>query len=263
MSTLAKKNEIIYFFLLVILLSIPFFVLGAFIDLTKYIPIKLPISALALLCPMLAAIILTKKDRKIALFKRVFDYKKITNYYWYIPIFLLIPMLMCLTFFMMKWLQIPLPKFEIKLSDAFVLVILFFIGAIGEELGWTVYATDVLQRKQGFLKTALIIGVVWAVWHIIPYWQAHRTFNWIFWQCIGTVALRIIMVWLYDKTGQSVFATIICHTTINLSEFYFPNYGSQYDPFYFGITLILTAVIISFFSFSREPLKAKWQPKTD
>lgn len=44
-----KKRSMIKYFMLVLLLSIPFWVLGEFIDLTKYIPIQLPISALMFL----------------------------------------------------------------------------------------------------------------------------------------------------------------------------------------------------------------------
>ena len=252
MATTTKKHEVIKFFILVFILSIPFWLLGYFVDLSGKVPVNIPISALMLFCPGVAAVILTPKGRVKELLKRVFDYKKITNLFWYIPIFFLMPALMFLTFLFMKWLQIPLPKFEVKTADALFLIILFFIGAIAEELGWTGYATAVLQRKESLLKTALIIGVVWAIWHIIPFWQAHRSASWILWQCIGTVALRIILVWLYNKSGQSVLAVIICHTTINLSEFFFPKYGSHYDPFYFGIILILTAAIISLLGFTKS-----------
>ncbi len=240
-----EKKEITKFFILVFILSVPFWLFGYFVDLSGKVPVNIPISALMLFCPGIAAVILIPKGRVKELLKRVFDYQKITNLFWYIPIFFLMPALMFLTFLLMNRLQITLPKFEIKTTDALFLTILFFIAAIAEELGWTGYATAVLQKKESPLKTALIIGIVWAIWHIIPFWQAHRNTSWIFWQCVGTIALRIIFVWLYNKSGQSLFAIIICHTTVNLSEFYFPNYGSHYNPFYFGIILILTAAVIS------------------
>ncbi|MEJ7822654.1 MAG: hypothetical protein WKF85_10060, partial [Chitinophagaceae bacterium] len=78
----------------------------------------------------------------------------------------------------------------------------------------------------------------------------HRTATWILWQCLGTVALRVIIVWIYHNTNKSLFAVIVCHTTINMSEYLFPNNGSHYNPFYFGIILILVAVIISYFGFT-------------
>ena len=139
-----------------------------------------------------------------------------------------------------------LPKPEIKLSTTLIFAFLFFIGSIGEEVGWTGFVTDPMQQRFGALKASFILGTIWAVWHIIPYIQTHRNATWILWQCIGTVALRIIMVWLYNNSNRSLFAVIVCHTSINVSVNLFPINGSHYDPFYFGILFILAATIIIF-----------------
>ena len=252
----SKKQSIIKYFMLVILLSIPFWVLGAFIDLTKYIPIQLPISALMFLCPILAAIILTSKNGKKGdlklLLNRIWDFDKIKNKWWLLVAILLIPSLMFLPYLIMLFFNNNLPKPEIKLSTAVIFVFIFFIGSIGEEVGWTGFVTDPMQQRFGALKASFILGTIWAVWHIIPYIQTHRNATWILWQCVGTVALRIIMVWLYNNSNRSLFAIIACHTSINVSVNLFPINGSHYDPFYFGILLILTAGIIIFFG-ERKP----------
>jgi uncharacterized protein len=247
--TIKPTKTLIYFFLLVFSLSVPFWVLGTFVNLQGIIPINLPIAALMLLCPITAAIILTRKaDKKNGvklLLKRVVDYNKIKKPIWYLPTFLLIPILMLSTYTIMKWLDIPMPKQNIHISDAIILFALFFIGAIC--VGWTGYITDPLQNRYGAFNAALIIGTIWAIWHIVPYIQAHRTPLWIFWQCLGTVAIRIIIVWLYNNTGKSLLTAIICHTTLNMSEYLFPNFGSNYDPFYFGILLIIATFAITYF----------------
>ena len=59
-----NKISPLKFILLVAILSILFFVLGSFVDLTKYIPIQLPISAVIFLGSMFAAIIFTSKYGK-------------------------------------------------------------------------------------------------------------------------------------------------------------------------------------------------------
>jgi len=256
MITTSKRNIVIKYFILVILLSIPFWILGAFVDITNYIPIQLPISALMFLCPMLAAGILTtrygkKGDLKILL-NRIWDCNKIKNKRWLLVAILFVPALMVLTYLVMIILHYNLPKPEIKLSTTLIFAILFFIGSIGEEVGWTGFATEPLQQRFGALIAALVIGIVWAAWHIIPYIQTHRNATWILWQCMGTVALRIIMVWLYNNTNKSLFAVIVCHTTINISVNLFPTNGSHYNPFYFGIVLIITAAIISVFGFAKN-----------
>ena len=256
MTPASKKQIIIKYFILVILLSIPFWIMGTFVDLTRYIPIKLPISALMFLCPILAAVILTDKngengDLKILL-SRIVDFNRINNKRWLLVAVLLIPILLFLSYLTMTSLHYELPTPQIRLSDTILFTILFFAGAIGEEVGWSGFVTDPLQQRFGSLNAALIIGIVWAFWHIIPYIQTHRNATWILWQCMGIVALRIIMVWLYNNTNKSLFAVIVCHTTINMSEYLFPNKGSHYNPFYFGIILIAVAVVISIFGFTKS-----------
>ncbi len=266
MRTTSKKIVIINYFILVTLLSIPFWVLGAFVDISNLIPIQLPISALMFLCPMLAAIILTsgggKKGDLKMLLNQVWDFNKIKNKWWLLVAILLIPVLLFLSYLLMVFLHYDLPKPEIKFSATIIFAFSFFIGSIGEEVGWTGFITQPLQKRLGAISAALVIGTIWAIWHIIPYLQTHRNATWIFWQCMGTVALRIIMVWLYNKTNKSLFAVIVCHTSINMAVNIFPNNGSHYDPYYFGLAVVSAAIIISYFGFARNeglqiPMQAK------
>lgn len=240
------------FFLLVFVLSVPFWILGSVTeDLTKVLPIKLPISSLMAFCPLLAALILVYKKSKLRgakeLLKRAFDCKKIKEKKWYIPIIFLMPGIILMSYWSMQLIGTTLPEPRTSLLVTFIFFFIFLIGAIGEEVGWSGYAIDPMQNKWGALKAGLILGVIWAIWHIIPYGQAHQTPMWIVGQCSGTVFLRVIMVWIYNNTGKSVFATILFHTMINVSMFLFPNYGSHYNPFVGAIFLIMTVVIVVFF----------------
>jgi uncharacterized protein len=80
------------------------------------------------------------------------------------------------------------------------------------------------------LRAALVIGVVWALWHVIPFAQAHPSAIWVLGQCLFTVAFRVVLVWLYNNAGRSTFATIVCHATYNVAWQLFPNQGSGYNP---------------------------------
>jgi membrane protease YdiL (CAAX protease family) len=42
------------------------------------------------------------------------------------------------------------------------------IAAVGEEFGWRGYALPRLQRRMPPLAAALLIGIIWAAWHL-PY----------------------------------------------------------------------------------------------
>ena len=240
------------FFLLVGILSIPFWMLGAINqELTKSLPIKLPISALMAVCPALAALLLVAKESKLRgvqeLLKRVFDGKKVRDKRWFLLIVFLMPVVMLLAYGLMQLAGPPLPEAHISLLVVSLFCFVFFVGAIGEEVGWTGYVLAPLQRRWGALGASVILGVVWAVWHIIPYAQAHQPPSWIVWQCVSAVLLRIIMVWLYNRSGQSLLTMVLFHAMMNVSTFLFPTYGSHYNPLVGAGILMLTIVVIALF----------------
>lgn len=239
-----------HFLLLVFALSIPFWILGYFApDLTKILPIKLPISALMAFCPLLAALILVYRERELhgvkVFLKQTFDYKKIKDKKWYLPIVLLMPVIALISYGYATLKGEMTPEPQLSWLSLFIFFLVYFIGAIGEELGWSGYLIEPLQNRFGALKASILLGFVWAIWHIIPWSQAHQTTSWIIWQSIGTVFLRVIMVWLFNRTGKSVFGMVLFHAMINISPYLIPNYGAHYDPFVFTVLLGIPAIAIS------------------
>jgi membrane protease YdiL (CAAX protease family) len=253
-NTSQENLPLKYFFLLVFVLSVPFWLIGG----NKLpIPVNLPVSALMFINPVIAASVLSYKRDGFngikKLLKKALDTPKIKNKIWYLPILLLMPLIYFLSYAVMRLTGLPLPDpINIPFLLAPVFFVMYFIAAIGEELGWTGYAIDPMQNRWGAFKASLLLGVVWAIWHVIPFIQTHNTANWIVWQCLFTVAARILIVWIYNNTGKSAFAAILCHTMINVSWSLFPNYGSHYDPFVTGLITWLTVVIVIF----------GWGPKT-
>ncbi len=233
------------FFALLILITIPFWIFGGN---RLPIPVKLPVSALAAFNPLIAASILSymqsgSKGVK-ELFEKIFDYKKIKNKVWYIPALLLNPMISVLAYAIMRWRNMPLPDPRIPILMVPLFFVVFFIFGIGEELGWMGYAIDPLQKRWGALNASVFLGVIWAVYHFIPELQNQQTLDWILWHRLGTVLLRILIVWIYNNTGKSVFTAILFHASDNLSWALFPNYGSHYDPFIISTLTCLAVVLV-------------------
>jgi membrane protease YdiL (CAAX protease family) len=247
MNTTAWANKsLLIFFVLVFVLAVPFWLFGGG---KLPLPINLPVGALVTFVPMIAASILYYQRDGVngvkELLKKALDYKKTKNKIWYLPTLLLMPLIYFLSYIVMRLAGLPLPDpINIPLLLAPVVFVMFFIGGAGEELGWSGYAIDPMQKRWGALKASLILGVVWAIWHAIPFVQTGNPPNWIVWQSLSTVALRILIVWLYNNTGKSVFAAIVFHATSNVSQFLFPNYGSHYDPSIAFLVLAFTAAIV-------------------
>jgi hypothetical protein len=237
------------FFVLAFALAAPFWLLGTVVD-ASILP-RLPIAALDFLCPGAAALILVyRADGKaaaVALVQRSFDFKRVTVKAWYLPTLLLMPLIMAVSFGVIRLTGVPLPISHIVSVRALLLCIVFFGGALGEELGWTGYATDRLQRRWSALQASLIIGSAWASYHFVALLQAGRSITWIAWWTLSTVAARVIIVWLYNNTNMSVFIATLFHMTINVTWQVFPVNGSYYDPRITGLVTALVAVVVVLF----------------
>jgi hypothetical protein len=145
-SSLLDK-PLLEFFLLVFVLSVPFWLVDVLTQPPKGIPINLPVSSLMAFNPLLATtLILTYRYNKSAgikeLVKRAFDYRRIKKKKWYVPIILLMPAMLFLAFWIMYLTGVPLPEPDIPILLAAILFPLFFISALGEEVGWLGYAID-------------------------------------------------------------------------------------------------------------------------
>ncbi|MCY7304870.1 MAG: CPBP family intramembrane metalloprotease [Rhodoferax sp.] len=231
------------FFALVFALSVPFWWFGSVSDL-QLMP-DLSVSALMTFCPMVAALLLFNRESGMAgvrgLLKRSFDYRRITDKRWYLPILLLMPAVSFVVYGLMRVLELPLPGaptqaqpiadllMDFPVVPALLMFTAFFVGALGEELGWSGYVLDPLQRRWGALWAALILGAVAVAWHLFPLLVLHRAPACIGWWYLYAVASRILIVWLFNNTGGSVFAVPLFHATLNLSFMLFPVNGSYFD----------------------------------
>jgi membrane protease YdiL (CAAX protease family) len=249
-ASTSMKRSPLKFFVLVFALSLPFWLLGAIAHhFSLGLPFNLPVSALQFVCPLIAACILVSREEQPGgvkrLLKRAFDVKRIKHKIWYVPIILLMPLIMVLLYEVMLLLGRPLPEPHISFLLIPILFVVFFLPAACEEVGWTGYVTDPMQERWIALTTGLILGAVWAIWHVIPELQAN-TPVWVAAQFFSTIGLRILIVWLYNNTGKSVFAAILFHDMVNVSEFSFPNNGSHYDPVITGALIAITVVIVTY-----------------
>ena len=96
----AQSRSPLKFFLLVFILSIPFWLIGAASGLQLLS--GLPVSSLMTFCPLVAAAILVYRENKTAgvtaLLKRSFDYQRIRAKIWYVPTVFLMPCVTLLTY---------------------------------------------------------------------------------------------------------------------------------------------------------------------
>lgn len=236
------KRSSLQFFLLVFLLSLPFWLANAFIDL-QFAP-GVPFSALAIICPVVAASILVYRDAGspgvAAFWRRAFDCRRIRPRSWFLPILLLMPFATAADYLVMAVVDTPPAPPDLHLPAAIMMAAVFFIAGQCEELGWTGYATDALQARHSALTSSLVLGLATAAWHWIPLMQVGRSLEWIAWWTLWIVAIRFIIVWIYNNAGKSVFAAALFHAITNVASLTFYDH---FDPRISGIVLAAIAAV--------------------
>jgi uncharacterized protein len=87
----------------------------------------------------------------------------------------------------------------------------------GEEIGWRGYALPRLSARVGLAPASVILGVIWASWHLplflVP---AADTFGQSFpLYLLQVTALSVAGAWLYWRTGGSLLLVMLLHAAVN------------------------------------------------
>jgi pimeloyl-ACP methyl ester carboxylesterase/membrane protease YdiL (CAAX protease family) len=99
-----------------------------------------------------------------------------------------------------------------------------------EEIGWTGFVVPRMRRRHSVPMTGLIVGVLWGVWHFLQQVFVSGTYAggipWftflmlsVFAAVANLTAYRILMVWVYDRTG-SLLVTTLMHGMLTASTIF-------------------------------------------
>lgn len=125
------------------------------------------------------------------------------------------------------------------------LFLTFFILGFGEEVGWMGYAFDPMQKKSGSIKASIVLGLIWALWHLPFYIFMVDDFSSILFMLICLFGIRIILARIYNNTNQSVFAVICAHSIFNVSISVTPNYQIPSGIILTSVLIMITVVVIT------------------
>lgn len=226
------------FLLLTLLFSIPFYVWGAIAPVDG-LPFGLPISVLMIFVPFTLSLLFAWRNgiRISSLFSRIFDFKQATLWAGLFAIFGF-PVVAILSFFLMRLFSMPLPEtLTFPANEIPLMLVLYFIGAIPEEIGWTLMLSKGFAQKYGVIIAGTIIGSIWALWHVIPWSWSYPT-SWVIGMCILDILMRIGMVYAFVHGGESLFYALVFHTMNNVSFGLFPNYGSHVNQYVMSVVLL-------------------------
>jgi membrane protease YdiL (CAAX protease family) len=96
---------------------------------------------------------------------------------------------------------------------------LFVGGPLGEEVGWRGYALPRLLTRHSALLSSLLVGMIWAVWHLPLFWipgtgsgSGLVDFTWFF---LLLSAWGVLLGWVYINTRGSLLLCVLYHAAGN------------------------------------------------
>jgi membrane protease YdiL (CAAX protease family) len=88
-------------------------------------------------------------------------------------------------------------------------------GPLGEESGWRGYALPRLQRRFNPVVSSLILGFLWANWHL-PLIVTH-VYNVTWWQFMAaTMAVACFLTFGFNKSAGSILCAVFIHGIYNI-----------------------------------------------
>lgn len=103
-----------------------------------------------------------------------------------------------------------------------VLLVAFLVNGMGEEIGWRGFAVERLLARHGLTRTAFLVVLVWAPWHLPTFWVVESfrdrgvlgNLAWL----VGIAAGSVVLTYLYRESGRSVLLVGAWHTAFNLTS---------------------------------------------
>src|SRR5262245_43567995 len=99
-----------------------------------------------------------------------------------------------------------------EMLPRFVFIFLF-IG-LGEETGWRGFALPEFQKRYSPLAASVILGVLWAAWHI-PLMGIEFKGTVILAFLISIMSGTVVLTWLFNRANGGLLPVPLMHATVN------------------------------------------------
>jgi membrane protease YdiL (CAAX protease family) len=215
---LPKKQTILYFCFAYAIAWLFFLPLGLSLTGLGWIPLHLSLPIMTVLgttAPTLSALLTLRITEH-----RWPHIRRIANLRRWLFTLLLCPFLIGFTYAVLPaiWLaKAPASSlhWSALLSLSFYNYSTFIGGPLGEESGWRGFALPRLQNLLGPSKASLLLGILWAGWHLPLFlcksWSSSSAANYV----LIVITLSFVITFLFNLSGGSLIVAILAHASFN------------------------------------------------
>lgn len=132
--------------------------------------------------------------------------------YWYLLLIVVVPLVFYVSALFKEGAYDTLFPFPSAQAYLLALLLMAIKGPV-EEIGWRGLALPMLQRRMAPIWAALVLGLIWAIWHLPAFllsgtpqsaWSMTPFF-------VGTVALSVIVTPLFNSSRGSILLPALFH----------------------------------------------------
>ena len=151
-------------------------------------------------------------------------------------------------------------------------IILTIAAGIGEEFGWRGFLLPRLQTRHNALVSSLIVGVIWAIWHI-PLFFIKGTTQYdmqsqagllpaILGYSVFVIVCSIQFTWVFNNTRGSVLLAAVVHGASNAWGGYIDVYRGHFGGILtFMAVSVMVSIIIVLMAGADQPFPHKQEKR--
>ena len=255
-KTFLSRHALVIFFIL----SYALMILG--VALTLFLSLDVFYLTISIWSPTIAALIVTVLRGGLPDVKKLLRGFTIwrVSYKWYLAaLFLIIgPLIFALIYIMLGFEYVGIDPSFTASAAVVALMSTLYLGPLSEEAGWRGFALPKLQERYSALTSSLILGVIWACWHLPLYLIETRMPFYIYLPLV--MVLTILFTWLYNNTKGSLIIAVLAHFCFNFTAIWFVGYLGLLPQMVFyiaGSVMLIPYVVVVIIYFGKSKLSRK------
>jgi uncharacterized protein len=142
------------------------------------------------------------------------------RWHWYAIALLGVPAAMLVSGLVFSGGRIVAPSMVVLAAYVPALLVQMVTTGLAEEPGWRDFALPRLQHRFGPLAGTMVLGPLWALWHLplfLTEWGGWPAAHWsrplVF--AVFCIAFNVVMTWVFNRTGESLPLAVLAHVSVN------------------------------------------------